>query len=91
MLKKLLCTLLCAALLLSAGCAAKESPPAQEKAPAETYVPQAPQSEEPEAGEPVYLDENSEEYRTLALALKYGIAALEDRSVADYDRGGERA
>ena len=65
MLKKLLCTLLCAALLLSAGCAAKEAPPAQEKAPTETYIPQAPQSEEPEAGEPVYLDENSEEYRTL--------------------------
>lgn len=37
------------------------------------------------------LDKDSEEYRTLALALKYGIAALEDRSVADYDRGGERA
>lgn len=64
MLKKLICTLLCAALLVSAGCAAKEvvpaqTPPAQED-PAETYVPQA-----PEADNPVYLDENSTEYRTL--------------------------
>lgn len=31
----------------------------------------------------------SEEYRILSLALKYGIAALEDRSVVDYG-GGER-
>lgn len=37
------------------------------------------------------LDKESEEYRVLALAMKYGIAALEDRSVADYDKGGERA
>ena len=37
------------------------------------------------------LDKESEEYKMLALAMKYGIAALEDRSVADYDKGGERA
>lgn len=37
------------------------------------------------------LDKESEEYRICALAMKYGIAALEDRSVADYDKGGERA
>lgn len=35
------------------------------------------------------LDKESEEYRVLSLALKYGIAALEDRSVIDYG-GGER-
>lgn len=35
------------------------------------------------------LDEDSEEYRVLSLALKYGIAALEDRSVVDYS-GGEQ-
>ncbi len=35
------------------------------------------------------LDEDSEEYRVLALALKYGISALEDRSVVDYN-GGEK-
>lgn len=32
---------------------------------------------------------DSEEYKVLALALKYGISALEDRSVVDYT-GGER-
>lgn len=37
------------------------------------------------------LDKESEEYRVRALALKYGVAALEDRSVSDYDRGGERS
>lgn len=35
------------------------------------------------------VDRDSEEYRVLSLALKYGIAALEDRSVVDYT-GGER-
>lgn len=34
------------------------------------------------------LDPESEEYQTLSLALKYGLAALEDRSVVDYI-GGE--
>ncbi len=35
------------------------------------------------------LDETSEEYRMLSLALKYGFAALDDRNVVDYS-GGER-
>jgi DNA repair exonuclease SbcCD nuclease subunit len=35
------------------------------------------------------LDPDSQEHRVLTLALKYGIAALEDRSVVDYT-GGER-
>ncbi len=35
-------------------------------------------------------DEASEEYRVLSLALKYGIAALEDRSVVDYNGGGDK-
>lgn len=35
------------------------------------------------------LDPESEEYRVLSLALKYGLSALEDRSVVDYT-GGER-
>lgn len=30
----------------------------------------------------------SEEYRILSIALKYGIAALEDRNVTDYQEGG---
>lgn len=34
-------------------------------------------------------DKNSDEYRVLSLALKYGIAALEGRSVSDYS-GGDR-
>lgn len=34
------------------------------------------------------LDPESEEHKLCSLALKYGLAALEDRSVADY-RGGE--
>lgn len=34
-------------------------------------------------------DEDSDEYRTLSLALKYGIAALEDRGINDYLSGGE--
>ncbi len=37
------------------------------------------------------LDKESEEYRVRALALKYGIAALEDRGISDYDKGGDRA
>ncbi len=36
------------------------------------------------------LDTESDEYRVLSLALKYGLAALDDRSVVDYT-GGERA
>ncbi len=32
-------------------------------------------------------DKGSEEYKVLSLALKYGIAALEDRSVVDYSGG----
>ena len=36
------------------------------------------------------FEKDSAEYRSRALALKYGIAALEDRSVVDYS-GGERA
>ena len=35
-------------------------------------------------------DKDSDEYKSLLLAMKYGIAALEDRSVVDYG-GGERA
>ncbi len=35
------------------------------------------------------LSPDSEEYRVLSLALKYGIAALEDRSVVDYLQGGK--
>lgn len=35
------------------------------------------------------LEPGSEEYKLLSLALKYGLAALEDRSVVDYT-GGER-
>ena len=34
------------------------------------------------------LNPDSEEYKTLSLALKYGLAAMEDRSVVDYI-GGE--
>ncbi len=34
-------------------------------------------------------DPDSEEYRVLSLALKYGLSALEDRSVTDYG-GGDR-
>lgn len=34
-------------------------------------------------------DKDSEEYRVLSLALKYGMAALDDRSVVDYS-GGDR-
>ncbi len=34
-------------------------------------------------------EKDSEEYRVLSLALKYGISALDDRSVADYT-GGDR-
>lgn len=34
-------------------------------------------------------DKDSEEYRVLSLALKYGISALDDRRVADYT-GGDR-
>ena len=33
------------------------------------------------------LDKDSDEYRVLSLALKYGIAALDDRSVVDYVGG----
>jgi len=36
------------------------------------------------------LDPQSDDYRILSLALKYGIAALDDRSVVDYT-GGEKA
>lgn len=36
------------------------------------------------------LDPASEEYNTLSLALKYGLAALDGRSVADYGGAGER-
>lgn len=36
------------------------------------------------------LDSDSEEYRVLSLALKYGISALEDRSVTDYSGGGRK-
>ncbi|MBO5869177.1 MAG: DNA repair exonuclease [Clostridia bacterium] len=36
------------------------------------------------------LEPTSDEYRVLSLALKYGIAALDDRSVVDYT-GGEKA
>ncbi len=36
------------------------------------------------------LDENSEEYKVLANALKYGISALEDRNVIDYTGGGNK-
>ena len=36
------------------------------------------------------LDKESEQYRVLSLALKYGIAALEDRGVVDYS-GGDQA
>jgi DNA repair exonuclease SbcCD nuclease subunit len=36
------------------------------------------------------LDEDSEEYRVLSAALKYGISALEDRSVIDYSGGGNK-
>ena len=64
-MKKLLCTLLCAALLLSAGCTAQSSAqaPVKEKTPANTYAPEHYEPETEDA--PVYLDENSEEYRTL--------------------------
>lgn len=33
------------------------------------------------------VEKDSQEYRMLSLALKYGIAALDDRSVADYSGG----
>lgn len=36
------------------------------------------------------LDKDSEEYRVLSLALKYGLSALDDRNVVDYT-GGEKA
>lgn len=35
------------------------------------------------------VDRDSDEYRVLSLALKYGLAALEDRSVVDYSGGGK--
>lgn len=63
-MKNLLCALLCAALLLSAGCAAQTPPVPETDAPAqsgEEYVPEAPPAEE----EFVYRDENSEDYRAL--------------------------
>ena len=62
-MKKTLSALLCAALLLSAGCASKEvptqTPPAAEPE-AEVYAPEAPAEDEF-----VYLDENTEAYRML--------------------------
>ncbi|MBE6691958.1 MAG: hypothetical protein E7586_01325 [Ruminococcaceae bacterium] len=36
------------------------------------------------------FDEDSEEYKVLSAALKYGISALEDRNVIDYTGGGNK-
>ena len=35
-------------------------------------------------------EKDSEEYKLLSLALKYGISALEDRAVTDYSGGGKK-
>ena len=73
MLKKLLISLLCAALLLSSACTAAQpaaDTPSQgestQDVPAQDlYVPSAPEASEETLDEPAYLSQNSAEYRAL--------------------------